>query len=209
MTSARFIQTVLKRECPYGPVLERLRAEPELLYILAGALKDGIRVASNQDLVKKAVFYGKTCDFYKGNDPAFQNEWTDTVLARLESDPRLIRLIHAFIGMMNEAGELQEQIQAVVFEGATLDMVNVEEELGDAQWYPGVAIDAIGSTFERVFDANDAKLEKRYGPAFSEEKALNRDLEGERVVLEGAIQSVSEIASIPKSKICGGTLKPQ
>ncbi len=38
---------------------------------------------------------------------------------------------------------------------------------------------------QKSFDVNIAKLKARYGEKFSSEKAINRDLETERNILEG------------------------
>ena len=42
-----------------------------------------------------------------------------------------------------------------------------------------------GINLENSFDVNIAKLKARYGEKFSSERAINRDLETERNILEG------------------------
>ena len=64
-------------------------------------------------------------------------------------DPKMIRLLHAGLGMSSELAELEAAIHK-----ENLDLVNVSEEAGDLQWYIAVAIDILEldhdviSTFE-------------------------------------------------------------
>ncbi len=105
------------------------------------------------------------------------------VRKRLGNDD-LLRLLHATQGMVTEAGEMVDVIKKHLFYGKPLDEVNLMEELGDSFWYHFVAIDALHTTFDEVTKINILKLRKRYGEAFSSEKAITRDLEAEREILE-------------------------
>lgn len=58
------------------------------------------------------------------------------------------------------------------------------EEVGDLTWYETLILSATKFHFTDAFERNIAKLKKRFGDKFSEEKALNRDLPAERAVLE-------------------------
>jgi len=95
-----------------------------------------------------------------------------------------VRLLHAALGLASEAGELADQIKGHVFYGKKLDGVNVEEEIGDLFWYLAVLFDELGANSVDVMAKNIAKLKARYGEKFSEESAVNRNLETERKVLE-------------------------
>lgn len=97
---------------------------------------------------------------------------------------KTIRLLHASMGMATEAGEAVDMLKKHIFYGKSLDEVNLIEEIGDLLWYCGVAIDALGTTFEEVQRINVAKLRKRYGNSFTPEKAVNRNLKAEREILE-------------------------
>lgn len=99
-------------------------------------------------------------------------------------DDKILRLLHATQGMATEAGEMVDALKKYLFYGKPLDEVNLMEELGDSLWYHSVAIDALHTTFEEVMGINIAKLRKRYGEKFSSEKAITRDLEAEREILE-------------------------
>lgn len=113
---------------------------------------------------------------------------TDVDYARVAErlqDHRILQLLHAAMGMQTEAAEFTDMLKKHIFYGKPLDRVNLIEELGDQTWYERIAIDALETTLVEVYQRNIEKLRKRYPEKFSEEKALNRDLDGERKVLEG------------------------
>lgn len=95
-----------------------------------------------------------------------------------------IRLLHATLGLSSETGEFADQIKKHIFYGTDLDLVNLEEEIGDLFWYLAVAANTLGISFDAIQEKNIAKLKKRYGEKFSEEKAQNRNLPEERKILE-------------------------
>lgn len=106
------------------------------------------------------------------------------VVARM-AEPGMSRLLHGMFGICSESGEIADHYKRVVFYGKPLDPVNLKEELGDVMWYIAITCDQLGITIEDVMAANIAKLEKRYEGGFTENKAVNRDLEAERTILEG------------------------
>ena len=107
---------------------------------------------------------------------------TGAVLIRLDKSARLL---HAGMGMATEAGEFVDSLKKTIFYGKPLDEVNLIEEMGDLLWYVGLACDALGVPIELVMDRVVSKLEQRYPEKFTDEAALNRDLEAERKALEG------------------------
>lgn len=96
-----------------------------------------------------------------------------------------IRLLHAAMGLVTEAGEVMDQVKRHLFYGAELDEVNLVEEVGDGLWYASVLLDAVGSDFGKAMRDNHNKLARRFGKKWEREKALHRDLDAERQVLEG------------------------
>lgn len=104
--------------------------------------------------------------------------------ARL-SEPKIIRLLHASIGLTTESGEFIDALKKYIFYGKPIDEVNLAEELGDLFWYIGLACDELGVDFESVWEKNIAKLKARYPEKFTEKAALNRNLNKERGILEG------------------------
>lgn len=108
---------------------------------------------------------------------------TPELVARLSS-PENVRLLHAAIGMCTESGEFIDQLKKHIFYGKPLDKVNLKEEIGDQLWYIGIALDVLDSDFDTEQRKNIAKLQARYPSKFSEESAINRDLDKEREILE-------------------------
>lgn len=127
------------------------------------------------DAVKRGLFYGTKIKQRHGADST----------TSLKLKPELASLIHGIIGAFGEAGEMLEHLHEVLSDEAELDKVNLLEELGDIEWYLARIHDFINSTPSQAWQTNIAKLDKRYpGRVFTRDSAENRDLEGERAVLE-------------------------
>jgi NTP pyrophosphatase (non-canonical NTP hydrolase) len=107
----------------------------------------------------------------------------NAVVSRLD-DTQVIRLLHGAMGLCTEAGELQDQLKKHIFYGKPLDVVNIAEECGDLFWYLAETLTAIDARFIDVMHRNIEKLRARYPEKFTEDKAINRDLDAERAVLE-------------------------
>lgn len=133
------------------------------------------------DSVKAALFYGRQIDEEKG-----LAEFKSTV-ERIKSgaldnlDSKNKDLIHTVLGLVSEAAELMD---AILRPHEDIDMVNVREELGDILWYTALGLRASGGTFDEAMERNIAKLKHRFPEKFSQEAEQNRDLEGERKILE-------------------------
>jgi len=97
----------------------------------------------------------------------------------------MIDVLHGAIGIATEGGELLDAVKKHVFYGKPFDHVNAEEELGDVLWYVAIVARRLGVSMDRIMEKNIAKLRKRYPEKFTETAALNRDLDGERKILEG------------------------
>lgn len=104
--------------------------------------------------------------------------------------PNLLDLLHAGLGLATEAGEFVDAIKKHVFYGKPLDMVNLQEELGDVLWYIGFICQRNGWSMEKIMEQNIKKLQIRYPEKFTQSDALNRELGAERHVLEQTTQSV-------------------
>jgi NTP pyrophosphatase (non-canonical NTP hydrolase) len=94
------------------------------------------------------------------------------------------RLLHAGIGLATESGEFLDALKKHIFYGKELDRVNLREELGDIFWYCAIIADQFEVDFSEIMERNITKLKARYGEKFSESKAINRDLQTERQILE-------------------------
>lgn len=177
----------------------RTESRPEALQNLSkqGVLELlGVIVAAGAavDTAKRAIFYGKPMDEQKitGELTLLSTKSID-LLNLLEDGDEMthgaehhtpnLRLLHATLGIFGEAGELAEALVKQM-ETGELDMVNVSEELGDADWYKQIGHDETGVSEADVRAKIIAKLMKRYPDKFDSDAALNRDLAVERAVLE-------------------------
>lgn len=98
---------------------------------------------------------------------------------------RTKRLMHASLGIHTEGAELADVLKKYTFYGKPIDVVNLKEELGDVLFYLAIVCHEFGFTFEEAMEVNIAKLKKRYGEKFSEDKAINRNIKAEYEVLSG------------------------
>jgi NTP pyrophosphatase (non-canonical NTP hydrolase) len=116
-------------------------------------------------------------------------EWTPDFVrlegATPEHNRMVAQLIHAFLGLASETGELADALKKHIIYGKALDEINLLEEAGDLEWYAALMLTAIKKTMEECMEKNIAKLKARYGDKFTQAAALNRDLDAERRALEG------------------------
>lgn len=94
------------------------------------------------------------------------------------------RLMHAALGLVTESAEFTDALKKHIYYGKPADAVNLKEELGDIFWYLAIATVELGVSFEDIMDANIMKLRARFPDKFSEDKAINRDVDRERQILE-------------------------
>lgn len=118
------------------------------------------------------------------------------------ANPTNIRLIHAAMGMVTEAGEFVDMLKKHLFYGKPLDLVNLGEEIGDSLWYSALAVDILQTTLDEVMTVNIDKLKARYPEKFSEFHAENRDLETERKILDRLDSDNLSNGSLPKCQGC-------
>ena len=102
-----------------------------------------------------------------------------------------LRLLHAIIGIATESTELCEALYNTLT-GSEVDLVNLREENGDINWYQAIFYDAMEELgFEGHWDddleTNIAKLRARYPDKFTNENAINRDVDKEREILEAKV----------------------
>jgi NTP pyrophosphatase (non-canonical NTP hydrolase) len=147
-------------------------------YTITGDVSESINVSYFDDLSNQSFI-----ENYKDEVVATERADYQTPADRLQ-DRNKMRLLHAAMGLVDEANEFQVALKKHVFYGKEVDNTNLKEELGDLLWYLTIALDTLESSYEEVMQMNLEKLRKRYGVKFSEEKAVNRDIAGEREVLE-------------------------
>jgi len=150
-----------------------------------------IACATLLDLYKKNIYYNKPID---------ANKWHDSVNGIYKAIRHLnlnvgqrtdvldidSRILHAIIGIATESGELMEAVRGKLSVSTALDNVNLQEEVGDLNWYEAILIDALGADWDEIRERNIAKLKARYPDKFSSENAINRDVQAERKILEGS-----------------------
>jgi NTP pyrophosphatase (non-canonical NTP hydrolase) len=93
--------------------------------------------------------------------------------------------LHMVIGISTEANELLDAYKKHFAYGKELDVVNVEEEIADIIWYISNLCRLKNIDFERALQRNIDKLKARFPEKFTQENALNRNLDIERKILEG------------------------
>lgn len=94
------------------------------------------------------------------------------------------KLLHSIMGMITEVGEITDEVIRSSVENESIDWVNLYEELGDLQWYEAIFCDTVGTSWSEARTLNMKKLQARYGNQWSHERAVERDLENERKILE-------------------------
>lgn len=99
-----------------------------------------------------------------------------------------LRLLHAIVGIATESTELCEALYTALT-GGEVDLVNLREENGDINWYQAIFYDAMEELgfeghWEDDLETNIAKLKARYPDKFTNENAINRDLETEHAILK-------------------------
>jgi len=92
--------------------------------------------------------------------------------------------LHMILGMVTEVAELADVYKKNMAYGKPLDLVNVQEELGDLFFY--IVNFSILNNFdlEKILQVNIDKLKARYPEKFTQEKAIKTDLAKERQILE-------------------------
>ena len=95
-----------------------------------------------------------------------------------------LNLLHCVIGTSTEVAELLDQAKKHIYYGKELDVVNIEEEIGDACWYLSNLCRLLNLDFDQILQKNIDKLYARFPDKFDAEKAINRDTEQERKILE-------------------------
>ncbi len=88
-------------------------------------------------------------DFRTYNENAVRTESRDflSIINRL-ADHTNIRLLHGTVGLATEISELLQALEDK--QPGEIDVVNVQEEIGDMRWYLGVLFDARGITEQHL-----------------------------------------------------------
>ena len=79
------------------------------------------------------------------------------------------------LGLAGESGEVADAIKKHLYQGHTLDLPHMKEELGDVLWYAALACKCGGFSMSDVMRGNIEKLKLRYPDGFSAERSRGRD----------------------------------
>jgi NTP pyrophosphatase (non-canonical NTP hydrolase) len=97
----------------------------------------------------------------------------DKILA--EMTPRQANLLHMVVGISGEAGELLDVIKKHCIYQKRLDIVNVQEELGDILFYMQGLINELEMDWDKIIKHNQFKLSQRYNSgSYSNDQAKKR-----------------------------------
>lgn len=80
---------------------------------------------------------------------------------------------HALYGMASEVGEVLGIYQKT-FQGHSLNVDKVKDELGDLMWFISELCTVIGISINDVMEHNIEKLLERYPDGFDCDKSINR-----------------------------------
>lgn len=84
------------------------------------------------------------------------------------------KLCNMAMGIAGEGGEIIDLIKKAQFQGHTLDVKKVKEEIGDLMWYVSNLAELVGGDMDEILQDNFNKLLKRYPNGFSEEDSILR-----------------------------------
>jgi NTP pyrophosphatase (non-canonical NTP hydrolase) len=168
MDDKTYVQNAVKTAAPTDKFKPRLKVKP--MNDLMIHLKNFQKMTETIDQYKKGLVYGKEVEILK--------QYEDSQELAIGED--YANLIHGVLGIVTEAGEISE----LLTKGINIDKVNLQEEIGDILWYIALICDTYGFDLSEIKKRNIEKLAKRYPNLFTEHDAINRDLTGERKVLE-------------------------
>jgi NTP pyrophosphatase (non-canonical NTP hydrolase) len=174
MDSARYLAESARTVSPLAPRTD-LVSDAAFGHLVA----ELEAAAENADRVKRALFYGAA-----PKEPLPESAAPPLAPGEIDAS-----LLHAALGLATEAVEFLEAIAKPLRNGQPLDTVNLIEEMGDLEWYLALAHRTLGSTPETVRSINIAKLRKRFPDRFTENAAVERNLDAERAVLETSGQA--------------------
>jgi hypothetical protein len=161
----------------YFPLVERCLKHRALISSILYDLREAGKKA---DLLKREIYYGSPQDFGAVEQYDFRIDGYENRI----SNPQVIDLLHAVLGLGSENTEIIEALEKHLYGGEELDRVNIGEEQGDLHWYQALLTKVTGVWSATAKVANIKKLVKRYPAGFTEADAVTRNLGAERKQLE-------------------------
>ena len=84
------------------------------------------------------------------------------------------KLQEGLMGIAGESGEALEHIKKYLFQGHSLDIIKLADELGDVLWYLTQTAMALGYDLDDIIRINMDKTHKRYPDGFNTRSSMNR-----------------------------------
>lgn len=157
-------------------------------------LVDLVYFGTVADLMKRSIFYKSPRESIETRNVTLSEGLADlglkaqALLANADDIDRplgedKVRLLHAALGLISEAGEIVEEVINSHIEHRPVNVDNMKEEFGDVSWYLALGLRVVNTSFYQVMKSNIAKLTARYPNKFNTQDAENRNLEAEKVAL--------------------------
>lgn len=108
----------------------------------------------------------------------------DASRTRSNLDDQTLDILHMLLGMQTEVGELADPFKKNMAYKKEIDYINVKEEIGDLMWYVANLCDILDFNLEEIMITNINKLKTRFPEKYTHEKAISRNLDKEREILE-------------------------
>lgn len=177
------------RKDDHGPVKNNIVKNEHLAH---QTLREIVEVSFKTDIAKRILIYGEASDSPKvlkiKEKMALTLDLIDSgvIDGSVIQSNEFAKLFHFIIGASSETGEMAEALAKHMM-GKGIDLVNMLEEVGDNGYYIDQLAKVCGGTLESAFTKNVNKLAVRYQGGYSDKKAVNRNTDKERVILEGKV----------------------
>jgi NTP pyrophosphatase (non-canonical NTP hydrolase) len=179
VTMDNYIDLAARTNNPnYEEVAQRIYSDFKSERIYATMLKASEVLDKSLDNCKKHLMYGKNLDVEMLPLGAPRKS-----ISRLGDSDCDIDLLHGVIGIATEAGELLKAVLLGI-ENNKLDMVNIVEEVSDVLWYQSIILKRAKMSFAECAALNIQKLVKRFPDGYTDDLAINRNVEAERAIME-------------------------
>lgn len=168
-----------------GKSLREIARETGLSTTLLSNYKNDRAEAGIDKLTKLADYFNVSADWllgrtdmqeiYDGGEHMTGNEYQCLALRTVSSSQPCDHILNGVMGLNGEAGECIDIVKKNMFQGHTLDIDKLIDELGDVLWYVAITADGIGVPLEDIMQHNIDKLRKRYPDGFNAERSIHRE----------------------------------
>lgn len=159
------------------------RQEEKGLAKYGQALEDNTTLTREQRIehLEEELIDGlKYCEHLKevlGQDGITANDYQRAALRTAQADKLQWDelFLNGVMGLCGETGEVMDMAKKMWFQGHSLVLDEVAEELGDVAWYLAVAAHAVGYSLDDIFRMNIDKLKERYPDGFDKNRSIHRE----------------------------------